>query len=143
MTIIPEGPPVVVPVYNSGSCLSLLVEQLARVLGTTGQCYELFLVDDGGRDNSWSNVQQLVSHCLWVRSIRMMRNYGQHNALLAGVRAASFAIIVTMDDDLQHLFEELPQLLECSDELDARMHFRTTGIPPLAIGDSVEVNRTQ
>ena len=47
-----------------------------------------------------------------VRGIRLSRNYGQHNALLCGIRAARYDIIVTMDDDLQHPVSEIPLLLE-------------------------------
>jgi undecaprenyl-phosphate 4-deoxy-4-formamido-L-arabinose transferase len=106
-------------VYNSGGCLSQLVERLAPVLHATGQRHELVLVNDGSRDNSWNIIQQLAAQYPWVYGICMMRNYGQHNALLAGIRAASFAIIVTMDDDLQHPPEELPRLLAgLTDDLD-------------------------
>jgi undecaprenyl-phosphate 4-deoxy-4-formamido-L-arabinose transferase len=69
------------------------------------------LVNDGSRDNSWSIIEQLAAQHPWVHGIGLMRNYGQHNALLAGIRAASFSVIVTMDDDLQHPPEELPRVL--------------------------------
>ena len=51
-----------------------------------------------------------------VRGLNLMRNYGQHNALLCGIRAAKYDVIVTMDDDLQHPPEEIPRLLERLDE---------------------------
>ena len=50
--------------------------------------------------------------CPWIHANNLMRNYGQHNALLCGIRAARFDVIVTMDDDLQHPPEEIPKLLE-------------------------------
>src|SRR5207302_8844262 len=55
----------------------------------------------------------------WVRGVSLMRNYGQHNALLCGIRAARYQIIVTIDADLQHPPEEIPRLLErLSEEYD-------------------------
>jgi undecaprenyl-phosphate 4-deoxy-4-formamido-L-arabinose transferase len=57
-------------------------------------------------------VQQLANAYPWVVGIDLMRNYGQHNALLCGIRAASNEVIVTLDDDLQHPPEEIPKLLE-------------------------------
>ena len=111
MSSLPQGLSVVVPVFNSGESLPRLVDRLAPVLRATGERHELVLVNDGSRDNSWSVIKQLAARHPWIQGIGLMRNYGQHNALLAGIRAASFSIIVTMDDDLQHPPEELPKVL--------------------------------
>lgn len=93
---------IVIPVYNSGSILAELVRQLGEVLPQLASAYELILVNDGSRDDSWRVIEALCAAQGWVRGISLMRNYGQHNALLCGIRAAQYAIIVTMDDDLQH-----------------------------------------
>ncbi len=106
------GVSVIVPVYNSGTILPDLVSRLAPVLESFGSEYELVLVNDGSRDQSWEAICNLVSHHPWVRGINLMRNYGQHNALLCGIRAARYDIVVTMDDDLQHPPEEIPKLVE-------------------------------
>ncbi|WP_415910053.1 glycosyltransferase family 2 protein [Oleiharenicola sp. Vm1] len=108
---LPAGVSVVVPVYNSANMLADLVARLQPVLIATGRSFELVLVNDCSPDASWGVIQRLASEHEWVRGLRMMRNYGQHNALLAGIRAARFATLVTMDDDLQHPPEELPRLL--------------------------------
>ena len=102
---------VVVPVYNSELTLPELVKRLQPVLTVLAREYELVLVNDGSRDQSWRVVQQLAAKHDWVRGIDLMRNYGQHNALLCGIRAARFDILVTMDDDLQHPPEEIHKLL--------------------------------
>ncbi|HWX19872.1 MAG TPA: glycosyltransferase family 2 protein [Candidatus Binatia bacterium] len=102
---------VVVPVYNSQSILAALVERLAPVLAHLTDQYELLLINDGSRDQSWLAIEDLSTHHPWVRGINLMRNYGQHNALLCGIRAALGQVIVTMDDDLQHPPEEIPKLL--------------------------------
>jgi len=106
-----SGISVVVPVYNSAAILPDLVKRLEPVLSATGIPFELILVNDGSRDESWRLIGQLAARHPWVRGLCMMRNYGQHNALLAGIRDARFEVTITMDDDLQHPPEELPRLL--------------------------------
>jgi glycosyltransferase involved in cell wall biosynthesis len=73
--------------------------------------YEIILVNDGSRDRSWEVISELSSHSATVRGLNLMRNYGQHNALLCGIRAAKYELVLTIDDDLQHPPEEIPQLL--------------------------------
>lgn len=108
---IPGSVSVVVPVHNSATILPRLVERLEPVLRQLGTPYELILVNDGSRDASWSVIEEQARAHPWVRGIDLMRNYGQHNALLCGLRAARHAIVVTIDDDLQHPPEEIPALL--------------------------------
>ncbi len=103
---------VVVPVYNSAGILPALIDRLEPVLRAQGSTFELLLIDDNSRDDSWKVVQELSQRHPWVRGVHMMRNYGQHNALLCGIRRARHEVVVTMDDDLQHPPEEIPRLLE-------------------------------
>lgn len=110
-TVLPDVS-VVVPVFNSERSLPELVRRLAEVLPRCTRTCEVLLVNDGSRDGSWPAVQQLMTEYSWVHGINLMRNYGQHNALLAGIRAAKYDVIVTMDDDLQHPPEEVPLLLQ-------------------------------
>jgi glycosyltransferase involved in cell wall biosynthesis len=107
---------VVIPVYNSASILPELVARLAEVLPTVSSHYEAVLVNDGSRDESWQVITSLAEHYPWVRGIDMMRNYGQHNALLAGIRAAQYEITVTMDDDMQHPPDQIPKLIDYLDK---------------------------
>ena len=102
---------VVVPVYNSEGTLGMLVDRLGAVLEATGEPFELILVNDGSRDRSWDVTLQLAAQHHWIAAINLMRNYGQHNALLCGIRAARGETIVTIDDDLQNPPEEIPELL--------------------------------
>jgi glycosyltransferase involved in cell wall biosynthesis len=101
---------VVVPVYNSQGTLHDLVNQLGNVLPGLFGKYEVILINDGSLDDSWQVIQELVAAFSWVRGIDLMRNYGQHNAILCGVRDARFDIVVTMDDDLQHPPDEIGTL---------------------------------
>lgn len=107
---------VVVPVYNAAQSLSALAERLAAVLPTISDRYELILVEDDSRDQSWDVIRELVARYPWVRGIKLMRNSGQHSALLCGIRAAHYGIIVTLDDDLQHPPEQIATLLAKLDE---------------------------
>lgn len=103
---------VIIPVYNSAAILPELMRQLTALLPSLTSEHEIILVNDGSRDESWQVIRQLAEAYPAVHGIAMMRNYGQHNALLCGIRAARHGIIVTMDDDLQHPPEEIPRLLE-------------------------------
>lgn len=107
-----RGISVVVPVYNSEQTLAELVARLEPVLASSAGEYEVILVNDGSRDKSWDVVSRLSTERPYVRGACLMRNYGQHNALLCGVRLARYDIVITMDDDLQHPPEEIPKLLE-------------------------------
>lgn len=102
---------VVIPVYRSQESLRELHRRVVATL--TGLCisFEILFVEDCGGDNSWKIILQLAQEDDRVRGLKMSRNFGQHNALLAGIRAASGELIVTLDDDLQHPPEELPKLL--------------------------------
>ena len=103
---------VVVPVYNSEQSLLGLISVLAETLPTLAERYEVLLVNDGSRDRSWATIEALAREHLWVRGFDLMRNYGQHNALLCGIRAARYDLIATVDDDLQHPPAELRRLLD-------------------------------
>jgi undecaprenyl-phosphate 4-deoxy-4-formamido-L-arabinose transferase len=98
-------------VYRSEAILPELVRRLEPVLAANADRFELVLVNDCSPDRSWDVICDLARENSWIRDINLMRNYGQHNALLCGIRAARYEVIVTMDDDLQHPPEEIPKLL--------------------------------
>jgi undecaprenyl-phosphate 4-deoxy-4-formamido-L-arabinose transferase len=103
---------IVVPVYNSEGTIEELVTRIHAVVDGVADVYELILVNDGSRDRSWDSMLRAAEGRSWIRLINLMRNYGQHNALLCGIRAARYATLVTLDDDLQNPPEEIPKLLE-------------------------------
>jgi undecaprenyl-phosphate 4-deoxy-4-formamido-L-arabinose transferase len=98
-------------VYNSERTLEALVKRVRSVLAAPVRSFEIILVDDGSRDGSWRTIRELAASHHEVRGISLMRNYGQHNALLVGIRDARSELIVTLDDDLQNPPEEIPKLL--------------------------------
>jgi glycosyltransferase involved in cell wall biosynthesis len=110
---------VIIPVYRAEQALPQLHGQLLAGLGELGCEFEIIYVEDCGGDGSWPLIVEFAAADKRVRGIRMNRNFGQHNALLCGIRAARHELIVTMDDDLQHPVEEIPRLLAAlGDEVD-------------------------
>ncbi|MEE8156491.1 MAG: glycosyltransferase family 2 protein [Phycisphaerales bacterium] len=103
---------IIVPVYNGERTLSELCERIASVLHECRRSFEILIVDDCSRDASWERTCEIVERMDRVRGFQLMRNFGQHNAVLCGIREASYSVIVTLDDDLQNPPEEIPVLLE-------------------------------
>jgi glycosyltransferase involved in cell wall biosynthesis len=110
------GLSIVIPVFNAELNLPELTERLKSVLRTLDGDHEVIFVDDNSQDGSWRVISQLAKTDDTVRGFLMMRNYGQHNALLCGIREVRFSVTVTMDDDLQNPPEEIPRLLAKLDE---------------------------
>lgn len=103
---------IVIPVYRSSATLQPLWSRLRSVLEETGLHYEVIFVDDGSPDDSWLVIQELQRQCPEnIVGVQLMRNFGQHNALMCGFRNSRGQYIITMDDDLQNPPEEIPKLL--------------------------------
>ena len=103
---------VVIPVYRSKQTIGLLLNRLLGVLECWGRPHEIILVDDGSPDDTWEALA--AAHRTYpdrVIAVQLMRNFGQHNALMCGLRLARGRYVVTMDDDLQHPPEEVPELV--------------------------------
>jgi glycosyltransferase involved in cell wall biosynthesis len=111
---------IIIPVYRSERILPELHRRLVCALEEIALPFEIILVEDGGGDHSWPIIEDLARADQRVKGIRMSRNYGQHNALLCGIRAAQHEIIVTMDDDLQNPVSEIaPMLAALTPDYDA------------------------
>jgi glycosyltransferase involved in cell wall biosynthesis len=107
---------VVIPVYRGEATLHELVRRLEATLRVSAVDWEILFVNDASPDDSWQVIETFTRSSAHIRAIDLMRNYGQHNALLCGVRAARGDVIVTLDDDLQNPPEEIPKLLSRLDE---------------------------
>ena len=103
---------IVIPVYNSEKILPSLVDRLANAIEGQRVLAEVILVCDASPDNSWNVIRQLVQRHAFLRGIELMKNSGQHNAIMAGLAASRGEYVVLMDDDLQHPPEEIPRLIE-------------------------------
>jgi glycosyltransferase involved in cell wall biosynthesis len=116
---LPAGISAVIPIYRSETTLPQLLPRLTAALEHLGPAHEIILVDDGSPDRSWEVVAAAARSDGRIRGIRLMRNFGQHNALLVGVRAARYRYIVTLDDDLQNPPEEITRLVaRLTDDVD-------------------------
>ena len=123
---------VVVPVYRSEKILPVLVQkslETAAELGYADQ-FELILVNDCSPDNSWAVIAELAREHSFVRGVSLRRNFGQHNAVMAGLHHANGRFVVLMDDDLQHPPEAIGEIIAalsggfdaCYTHYDDRQH---------------------
>jgi glycosyltransferase involved in cell wall biosynthesis len=116
---LPEGISAVIPVHRSAASLPLLLPHLTAALEALAPAHEIILVDDGSPDASWAVITSAAKADVRIRGIRLMRNFGQANALLVGIRSARYRLVVTLDDDLQNPPEEIGKLLErLTDDVD-------------------------
>lgn len=102
---------VIIPVYNSEDSLEELYVRLKKVLTGYSQGFEIILVDDFSRDNSYQLMTALRERDEQVKTIRLSSNYGQNNATFCGLVYSQGKYVVTLDDDLQHPPEEIPLLV--------------------------------
>jgi glycosyltransferase involved in cell wall biosynthesis len=102
---------VVVPAFNSESFILVTLARIIRSLESLGNPFELVVVNDGSSDDTWRVLQQLAKVDVRIIAINLLKNYGQHSALMCGLRHSSGQYVVTMDDDLQNPPEEIPRIL--------------------------------
>jgi polyisoprenyl-phosphate glycosyltransferase len=107
---------IVSPVYRAESLVLQLVEQLRDVLKEMTSSYEIILVEDGGPDNSWFEIEKAYSLYPEVVGLKLSRNFGQHYAISAGLAYARGHWVVVMDCDLQDQPSEIPKLLKAAEE---------------------------
>ena len=107
---------VIVPVYNSEKSLEKLCDRLMKTLSDKFINYEIIFVNDSSKDHSWEvliHIEKLYSGI--VRIVNLMKNYGQHGAIMCGFSLAKGDVMVTIDDDLQQPPEYIPQMIELLD----------------------------
>lgn len=113
---------VVIPVYGGKDALTELVSRIFKVLEEAGHSVQVVLVDDAGPHGSWQVIRPLADRFAGkVKAIRLARNSGQQSATLCGIHHATGNWVITMDDDLQHLPEEIPALIARQNDTDADM----------------------
>ncbi len=104
---------VVVPVFNSDCLLIELFGLIKKTMDNLSERYEVIFVDDGSKDSSWEQICNIKdSNPAIFHGIRLSRNFGQHNATFCGLNFSSGEIIITIDDDLQVLPEDIALLIE-------------------------------
>ncbi|MGH9459854.1 MAG: glycosyltransferase family 2 protein, partial [Vicinamibacteria bacterium] len=102
---------IVVPAYNEEENIRILSERLVSILEAMARDYEIWIIDDGSRDHTWEAIEVVNQRNPRIRGLKLSRNFGHQNALLAGLHAARGAAVVTMDADLQHPAEVIPELI--------------------------------
>lgn len=107
---------IVVPVYGGHAALAELRERLSVSMLSAGLAWELILVDDRGRPESWAAIRTLAQTFPEVTGLRLSRNFGQHAATICGIEHARGNWIVTMDDDLEHPPEAIASMLQAGNE---------------------------
>lgn len=103
---------VVVPIYNDSEVIHELIKRLGPVLESITADYEIILVDDGSRDDSWLQMLAVRQANACVKAVRLSRNFGQQSAIAAGLSLTSKELIVLMDSDLQDRPEDIPVLID-------------------------------
>ena len=103
---------VVIPLFNEAESLPELIQWIDRVMQTNNYSYEVIMVDDGSKDNSWQTIQSLRTTYPSLKGIKFQRNYGKSAALNEGFKMAQGDIVVTMDADLQDSPDEIPEFYD-------------------------------
>lgn len=102
---------IIIPLLDESGSLTELHTLLLSVMQKEGYSYEIFFIDDGSKDNSWSIIEKLASQDNQIHGIRFLKNYGKSQALHAGFARAKGDVVITMDADLQDNPEEIPGLI--------------------------------
>lgn len=103
---------IVIPLLNEENNLAELFNRLKQVLESSGKPWEIIYVDDGSTDNSFRLMETLASKNNRIKGLSLSRNFGQQVALIAGMKEAVGNLIITMDADLQHPPELIPDLIK-------------------------------
>ncbi len=107
---------IVIPLHNEEDTVVLLAQAVSETIAQFGYNTEIILVDDGSTDRTWSRIESLTIQYDNLRAIKLRRNFGQTNAMVAGFDHAQGEIIVTMDGDLQNDPADIPKLIAKMDE---------------------------
>ncbi|WP_321372648.1 glycosyltransferase family 2 protein [uncultured Draconibacterium sp.] len=101
---------VVIPLFNEEESLPELAAWIKKVMDENNFSYEIMMIDDGSRDNSWKVVEKLIKENPYIKGIKFRRNYGKSAALYCGFEAVQGDVVITMDADLQDSPDEIPEL---------------------------------
>jgi glycosyltransferase involved in cell wall biosynthesis len=106
----------IIPVYNSDKILKHTVKRTINFFSSNHIDYELILINDGSRDTSWDIIKSVAKDNADIIGVNLLKNYGQHNAVLCGMGIAKGDYIVTLDDDLQNPPEEILKLIQTAEK---------------------------
>ena len=109
---------IIIPLLNEEASLEELFSRIHNVCTTAGLSYEVWFVDDGSTDLSWSIIENMKVRFPQIHGIKFSRNYGKSQALHAAFIKAQGDVVITMDADLQDFPEEIPELYRMVKEED-------------------------
>ncbi|NOR75953.1 MAG: glycosyltransferase [Draconibacterium sp.] len=101
---------VVVPLFNEEESLPELAAWIKKVMDENNFSYEIVMIDDGSKDNSWAVIEELQTKNEFIKGIKFRRNYGKSAALFCGFEVVQGDVVITMDADLQDSPDEIPEL---------------------------------
>ncbi len=101
---------VVVPLFNEEESLPELAAWIKKVMNKNNFSYEIVMIDDGSKDNSWDVIEKLKAENEFIKGIKFRRNYGKSAALFCGFEVVQGDVVITMDADLQDSPDEIPEL---------------------------------
>ena len=101
---------IVIPLFNEEESLPELCSWIEKVMIQNSYSYEIFLIDDGSKDNSWNVIEDISTKNPAIKGVKFRRNYGKSAALNIGFQKASGDVVITMDADLQDSPDEIPAL---------------------------------
>lgn len=103
---------IVIPSFNERDSLAAMSERLTAVMATVGEPFEVIFVDDGSSDNSFAVMKMIAAEDSRFRAVQLARNFGHQVALTAGLDIASGQAVITLDGDLQHPPEVIPEMID-------------------------------
>lgn len=107
----------VIPCYRSQNTVSGVVQEIEDTMNELAKYdYEVVLVNDSSPDDTWGTIKKLAAEKEYIRGLNFSKNFGQHAALMAGLRAAKGDVVVCLDDDGQTPADEVGKLLEKIEE---------------------------
>jgi len=107
---------ILIPVYKSALFVNKTVSKINSELDQLHYSYEIILVNDGSPDNSWDVIKSIAQNNPKVKSYNLLKNYGQHSAVLCAIQKATGTYLITMDDDLQNPPSEIHKLVSKIEE---------------------------
>jgi len=103
---------IIIPIYNSEKIIPILTNKIKKIITNKLKKSEIILVNDHSIDRSWSTIKKISKKNSYIRGINLVKNYGQHNAIAAGLTYSRGKYLILMDDDLQHDPKYIPKILE-------------------------------
>jgi glycosyltransferase involved in cell wall biosynthesis len=102
----------VIPAHNESLGIVAAVQHIAQILNSCVETWEIIIVDDGSRDNTYAKISELAQADSRIKGIALSRNFGKEGAMLAGLQHSTGKAVITLDADLQHPPHFIPAMVE-------------------------------